>query len=201
MEFEIDLTPRIRRLEIFTRRIMRTKFISGYLSAFKGKGLEFEDYREYTTNDDARLIDWKASVRSNKLLVKEFVEERNLNVFFLIDVSSSMVFGSTRKLKNEYTAELAASMCYAILMAGDSVGFALFADRIVDKVKPDIGMKQFFTFSRALVNPKSYGGRSAFKELYRKGLVFFYKNRNAVGLTKDGALYVIHLLEEGSKHS
>jgi uncharacterized protein (DUF58 family) len=159
MEFEIDIKPKIKRLEIFTKRIVQTNFIGGYRSAFKGKGMEFEGYREYTTNDDARLIDWKTSLKLKKLVVKELVEERNLNVFFLIDVSSSMVFGSTEKLKNEYAAELAASMCYAILMAGDTISFALFTDRIVDKTKPDIGMKQFFIFSRALVNPRSYGGR------------------------------------------
>jgi uncharacterized protein (DUF58 family) len=159
MEFEIDLKPRIKRLEVFTRRMMETNFIGGYQSAFRGSGLEFESYREYTTNDDSRLIDWKASVRLNKLLIKEFVEERNLNVFFLIDVGSSMVFGSTEKLKNEYAAELAASLCYVILMAGDSIGFALFADKVVNKCKPSIGMKQFFAFSKALVNPNFYGGR------------------------------------------
>lgn len=158
MEMEIDLTPRIKRLEMFTKRIIRTDFIGGYESAFKGKGLEFEGYREYTTDDDARLIDWIASVRTNKLLIKEFVEERNLNVFFLVDVSSSMIFGSTKKLKNEYVAELVASLCYAILNAGDSVGFALFTDKIIERVKPAQGMKQFYILSKILVNPKLYGG-------------------------------------------
>ncbi len=159
MEFEINLKPKIKKFELFTKRVMETSFIGGYQSAFKGVGLEFAGHREYTPNDDARLIDWRASIRSNKLLIKEFVEERNLNVFFLVDVSSSMVFGSTEKLKNEYAAELAVSLCYAIIEAGDSVGFALFSDKLVKKSKPEMGMKQFIGFSRAIVDPKAYGGR------------------------------------------
>ena len=159
MEFEIDLLPKIKRLEIFTKKIMETNIVGGYKSAFKGRGLEFEDYREYTSGDDARLIDWKASKRANRLLIKEFVEERNLNVFFLVDTSSSMLSGSTEKLKNEYAAELAASMCYATVSAGDSIGFALFSDNLVDKIRAGLGMKQLFVFTKSLVDPKHYGGR------------------------------------------
>ena len=101
-ELKIDLTKNIKKLEITTRRLVGAQLIGSYKSAFKGHGLEFANYKEYTQNDDASLIDWKASVRTGKLLIKEYEEERKLDVFFLIDVSSSMVFVSTDKLKNEY---------------------------------------------------------------------------------------------------
>ena len=124
-ELNLELSESIKRLKIFTNQIVNTSFVGGYKSVFKGHGMEFEDYREYTPNDDASTIDWKASVRSKQLLVREFVEERNLNVFFLIDASSSMVYGSTDKLKMEYAAEIVATLSYTILQAGDSISFAL----------------------------------------------------------------------------
>ena len=83
-EVKLDLSEGIKRLKILTAQIVNTSIVGGYKSVFKGRGLEFEDYRQYTPNDDASLIDWKASVRSKELFIREFVEERNLNVYFLI---------------------------------------------------------------------------------------------------------------------
>jgi len=91
-KLRVSLTPAIGKLEVVTKSLVNTKVIGRYKSVFKGRGLEFADYRDYTQNDDASLIDWKASARANKTLVKEFVEERNLNVFLLIDVIYSIVF-------------------------------------------------------------------------------------------------------------
>ena len=89
---------------IIAKKFVNSGFLGSYTSFFRGRGLEFENYRSYTESDDASFIDWKASLRSNNLLVKEYVEERALNVFLLIDVSSKMFFSSTQKLKNEYAA-------------------------------------------------------------------------------------------------
>ena len=158
-EINLDLDPGIKRLKILTSQIVNTKFVGGYKSLFKGRGLEFEDYREYTPNDDASSIDWKASVRSKKLLVREFVEERNLNVFFLIDVSSSMIYSSTEKLKIEYACEIAVALSYVVLNAGDSIGFALFNDKIIKMSPPKTGFTQYNNLVRALVNPNLYGGK------------------------------------------
>ena len=158
-ELKLDLSEGIKRLKILTTQIVNTKFVGGYKSVFKGRGLEFEDYRPYTPNDDASLIDWKASIRSNKLFIREFVEERNLNVFFLIDVSSSMVYGSIDKLKIEYVGEIAAALSFVVLNAGDSIGFALFSDRIVKYVPPAIGFVQYHNLVSTLVNPNYYGGK------------------------------------------
>lgn len=154
----LDLKPKIRKIEIYTKGLVKTEYIGEHSSLFKGHGLEFESFRDYTPNDDSKLIDWKASLRSNKLLIKERVPERNLNIFFLIDVSSSMVFGSTKKLKIEYVAEMVHSLAYAILETENSVGFALFNDKIVAKLMPSFSKVQTLLIAKILKNPDIYGG-------------------------------------------
>jgi|TARA_Y100000310_G_scaffold12560_1_gene12936 uncharacterized protein (DUF58 family) len=157
-KLKIDLTKNIKKLEITTKKVVGTHLIGTYKSAFKGRGLEFASFREYSQNDDASQIDWKASVRTNKLLIKEFEEERKIDIFFLIDVSNSMIFGSTDKLKNEYATELAASFVFTIIEAGDEVGYALFNDEIVKISHPSSGKHQFFNLAKDLTNPENYGG-------------------------------------------
>lgn len=158
MKKTINIPYAIKQLEIVTKNLVTTKLIGDYKSIFKGRGLEFDSYREYTEQDDSSLIDWKASSRVNKLLVKQFVEERNLDVFFLVDTSSTMLFGSTEKLKIEYAAELVASLSYIILRSGDKVGLAIFNNNIVKLLPLQQGNKQFFIISNTLVNQSFYGG-------------------------------------------
>ena len=158
-KMNVDIKPKIKKLEIITKKKVKTLLKGNYMSSFKGRGLEFENYREYTPSDDAKSIDWRASVRSNKLLIREFVEERNIQVFFLIDVSSSMLFGSTEKLKNEYVAEFIGALSYTILDSGDSVGFALFNDKVLKFSPPKPGKKQFYVIAKNLMDPKNYGGK------------------------------------------
>lgn len=162
-KLRISLKPDLKKLEIFTKRNVTSSLMGSYTSVFRGQGLEFKEYGKYTPHDDAKTIDWKASLRANELLVKKFVEERELSVFFLIDVSSTMFFGSTPKLKNEYAAELASSLCSAVLQADDSVGFALFSDKIIQKSFPVKDNKQFYLLLKCLTNPKNYGGQCNFK--------------------------------------
>lgn len=157
-KLNVDIVPSIRKLKVVTRGLIRTKGFGSYRSVFKGKGLEFSEYRVYDNNDDASRIDWKASMRSNTLLVRQYEEERDVNVFFLVDCSSSMVFGSTEKLKNEYAVELIASLAFSILDSGDSVGLAMFSDKIVKKVHLGKGKGQFYALNKALTNPENYGG-------------------------------------------
>lgn len=157
-EIKLDLTPLIKKLEIFTKRGAMGEFSGEYKSVFKGRGLEFEEYRHYDPgHDDASKIDWKASLRAGEILIKVLIEERNLNVFFLFDVSNSMLFSSTPKLKCEYAAELVASLGFAVLQTQDSAGLAMFSDDIVYTLKPNIGAKQYFLITKALSNPQFYG--------------------------------------------
>jgi len=177
----VDLTPKIKRLELPTKKPTATSFTGGYRSVFKGKGMEFDRYRKYVEGDDSHIIDWKASLRAKQTLVKVYEEERNLNVFFLFDVSNSMLFGSTHKLKCEFAAEAIASTAFAVIQAGDAVGIALITDRIAEKVPPMAGKKQFYTIQRKLSDAKLYGGRFDFK----KGLHF------AIDYLPKGSMVVI----------
>ncbi|MBU2561658.1 MAG: DUF58 domain-containing protein [Nanoarchaeota archaeon] len=164
-EFKVDVNPLIKKLEIVSKKGI-SGFLSGeFRSVLKGRGLEFHGYRNYNpAEDDAKNIDWKASMRSRYLVVKELVEERNNNIMFLIDVSSSMSFGSTDRLKNEYVIEMFASMAHSLLSGGDSVGLTLFSDRIVTSIQPNIGNKQFYMMLKTLTNPAMYEGQMDFEK-------------------------------------
>jgi uncharacterized protein (DUF58 family) len=154
----IDVVSLVKELEIVIKMLINTRVTSKYRSVYKGKGLEFEDYRVYTPEDDASRIDWKASMRTNDTLIKVFREERNLNVHILLDTSSSMIFGSTNKLKMEYAAELAAAVSYFILDANDKVGLIMFNDKIAKMIPPGNGKRHFYIIMNSLVNAEMYGG-------------------------------------------
>lgn len=173
---KINLTPTLQRLDLIVKGLVNTKFMGNYASTFKGTGLEFADYRNYTPNDDASLIDWKASHRAGKTLVKEFVEERNLNVYFLVDTGSKMMLGSVSKLKCEYSAELISSLTYPILKAGDFVGLTMFSDKVRKRLFPLNGMKQFQSISDSLSNLAFYGGESNLKKALEFALKTFEQN-------------------------
>jgi len=157
-QMNVDVLKLAKKVEIALGVLVENKIISRYRSIFRGKGLEFDGYRAYTQNDDAELIDWKATIRSSQTMIKQFQEERNLDVNFLLDVSSSMVFGSTDKLKSEYAAEVVASLSNFILSVGDNVGLYMFKDNVTHFL-PSKGTKnQFYFILKTLVNSGLYGG-------------------------------------------
>ena len=164
-ELKLNLKPLIKRLEVHTKKGLTSTLTGSYKSTFKGKGLDFVGYRSYDVGDDANMIDWKATLRSQDLLVKILVEERNVNIIFLVDVSSSMSFASIDKLKNEYAAELVASLSFAAIQAGDSVGLVMFNDKIVKFLPPNMGNKQYFMIIKSLSNPKLYEGKFDFSRV------------------------------------
>ncbi len=164
--FKVDLSPAVKRLEIITKGLVNTKAVGNYLSVFKGKGLEFAGYTNYNPQFDASSIDWKATARTGNVLVREYVEERDINIFFILDASYNMLFGSTDKLKIEYAIELVAGLTHAALESGDQVGFALVSDQVIKKIHPQRGKKQFYIISRALLDVDLYGGGNFnFKEV------------------------------------
>jgi len=167
LKLDIDQRPRIEYLDINTHRLVATNFMGDYPSIFKGRGVIFESYREYSTSDDASIIDWKATMRAGKTLVREFVEERNMDVFFLVDASHTMVFGSQQKLKHEYAAEMAASMAFAILERGDSVGIGLFSDTVRGFLMPERGIAQYRRILHELANPEHYDRECDFESAMR----------------------------------
>jgi uncharacterized protein (DUF58 family) len=129
-----------------------------YKNIFRGRGIEFDSYEIFSQDDDASLIDWKASLRSNEILARRYVEERDLDVYFLVDVSSSMLFGSSKQLKAEYTAEFVASLSHLIVGAGDKIGLVMFNDDVVKVLRPSNSKNQFSLFTKFLSDSSFYGG-------------------------------------------
>jgi uncharacterized protein (DUF58 family) len=129
-----------------------------YKISFKGRGLEFEGYKDFTPDDDAAEIDWKVSSRTQKLLVKQYNEERNLKILFLIDVGSNMVFGSTKKIKCEFAAELVLAFSNVILGSNDRVGFILFSEKINYFIECKGGIKHIEFLIDVLSKASNYGG-------------------------------------------
>jgi uncharacterized protein (DUF58 family) len=184
-EFQAETVQRIRKLEVLARKTMLSRVLEGNWTAiFKGRGMEFSGYRQYSYGDDASLIDWKASLRAKQILIKEYEEERNLNVFFLIDVSNSMLFSSTGKLKCEYVAEMVASMSLAISRSGDAVGLGLFNDRITVKIHPNIGRIVHYRMIKELINPVNYGGNFDFVKV-AKFLLGFLNTKALIIIISD----------------
>jgi len=149
----------LKRLDLAIKGVTNTALLGNYKSAFKGSGLEFEQFRKYNpSNDDASRIDWKASRRTNQLLVREFREERNVEIIFVVDVSSQMLTGSTKRLKAEYAAEVISTLSQSVLMAGDSVGMIMFADGVSKELTPQRGMAQYYAITNELTKVSNYGG-------------------------------------------
>ena len=134
-----SLHQRVRRLEIKTNRLVHSLLGGEYQSVFKGRGIEFDEVREYQEGDDPRTIDWNVSARMDRLFVKRFVEERERVMMLVIDVSASENFGSGHQLKRELAAELAAALTLSALRSQDRVGLCLFSDRIERFVPPKKG--------------------------------------------------------------
>lgn len=134
-----ELFQKIKAIQIRTQRVVNDAFAGEYESAFKGRGMEFEEVRDYQPGDDIRHIDWKVTARMGSPFVKLHREERELTVMLLVDVSSSGAFGSGAKLKNEVAAELAALLAYTAIHSNDRVGLIVFSDRIEHFIPPKKG--------------------------------------------------------------
>ena len=166
-KLKVNLKPLLKKLEATSKRGLFGELTGEYRSAFKGKGLEFTGFRKYLPSDDASTIDWKTSLRAHDLVIRQYVEERNLEILFVFDVSSSMSFASQDKLKNEYAAELIASLAYSMLELGDAVGILMFTDRIVKLISPNIGARQFYKITKTLSDPQLYDGSKDVQKIFR----------------------------------
>ncbi|MEE8289981.1 MAG: DUF58 domain-containing protein [Candidatus Tectomicrobia bacterium] len=135
----LDLLKHVRQIHIRTRRLVYDVFAGQYHSTFKGRGMEFAEVREYVPGDDARTIDWNVTARLGQPYVKQYVEERELTVMLLVDLSASGQFGSVMKLKTEIATELCAVLALSAIMNHDKVGLILFTDRIEKFIPPQKG--------------------------------------------------------------
>lgn len=147
-----ELMQKIRSIQIKTGHLVTDLMAGEYVSAFKGRGMEFNAVREYAPGDDVRLIDWNVTARMGQPFIKEFIEERELNVMLIVDVSSSGEFGSAGKLKNEVSAEVASILAFAAIRNNDKIGLIVFSDKIEHYIPPKKGKAHIWNIIRTILN-------------------------------------------------
>lgn len=147
-----DLLKRVRQIEIKTRGLSNNIFAGQYHSAFKGRGMAFSEVREYQFGDDIRDIDWNVTARFNKPFIKVFEEERELTVMLLIDVSSSLDFGTVKQTKKEMVTEIAATLAFSAIQNNDKIGVIFFSDKIEKFIPPKKGRKHILYIIRELID-------------------------------------------------
>jgi uncharacterized protein (DUF58 family) len=146
-----ELIQQIRQIQIFTNRTANEVFAGEYESTFKGQGMQFDEVREYMAGDDIRSIDWNVTARMNKPFIKRYVEEREMTVVFMVDLSASGVFGTVDKLKNKLAAELCAVLAFSAIKNNDKVGLITFTDRIERYIPPGKGTQHVLRIIRELL--------------------------------------------------
>ena len=155
-----ELFAKIKAIQIRTQRLVTDSLAGEYESAFKGRGMEFEQVREYEPGDDIRHIDWNVTARMNVPFVKEHREERELTVMLVVDVSSSGAFGTARKLKNEVAAEVAAVLAYTAIRNNDRVGLIVFSEHIELYIPPKKGRAHVWRLIREILTYEPEGHRT-----------------------------------------
>lgn len=174
-----ETLERIRRIRIRTRTILETGVVGSYSAVFKGRGMEFVEVREYTPGDDVRTIDWNVTARMGQTYVKKFVEERDMSLLLVVDVSGSQCFGSQFVVKRDLAAELAAVLAFSAVANHDRVGAVLFSDRIERYIAPARGSDHVLRIVRDLLvtEPQGKGTdldgalRFAYRVMKRRGIV------------------------------
>jgi len=160
-----DLLKKIRKIEIVTTRKVNEQLAGAYHSVFKGRGMSFDEVRQYQPGDEIRFIDWNVTARSQgDVFVKRFVEERELTVMLLVDVSASLRFGSQEQFKREVAAELAALLAFSAVKNGDRVGLILFTDTVERFVPPKKGRKHVLRMITEILSFRPEGRRTDIAE-------------------------------------
>lgn len=201
-DLKANIKSRLDKVDVNSRKDVLSRLLQGeWSTTFKGHGMEFAGFREYQYGDDASLIDWRASLRSNNILIREFEDYRNFSVFFLFDVSNSMFFSSHGGLKCEFAAEIIYVLADAINKAGDAVGMSLAADTLRTRIRPNIGLESLSRIRNDLLDVDKYGGVFDFKKvllsaksfLGDKGVIFIVSD--FFNLDEEWERYV-HMLSE-----
>jgi len=191
-----ELLSKVRRIEIRMAHLVNEVLAGEYHSSFKGQGMEFSEVREYVPGDDVRLIDWNVTARLEKPYIKQFVEERELTVILLVDVSGSSLYGSSEMTKSEISAELAALLALAAIRNKDRVGLMLFTDQIELMVTPKKGKSHVLRVVREILGFACSHSKtsisSALKTLLqvqkRKAVVFLISDFMDTGYEKELAM-------------
>ncbi len=154
-----EILKKIRQIEIRTNRLVSESLAGQYHSVFKGQGMNFEEVREYQPGDEVRSIDWNVTARMNHPFVKKFVEERELTLMLLVDVSGSGLFGSQAQSKRELAAEIASVLAFSAIRNNDKVGLILFSDVVEKFIPPRKGRRHVLRVIREVLffEPKRRG--------------------------------------------
>lgn len=154
-----EILKKIRQIELRTKRLVSETLSGQYHSVFKGQGMNFEEVREYQPGDEVRFIDWNVTARMNHPFIKKFVEERELTVMLLVDLSGSGLFGSIQQSKRELAAEIACVLAFSAIRNNDKVGLLLFSDEVEHFIPPRKGRRHVLRVIREILffEPKSHG--------------------------------------------
>ena len=187
-----ELARKIRYIQIYTNKAVNDVLAGEYHSVFRGRGMEFDEVREYAPGDDVRTIDWNVTARTGHPYVKRYVEERELTVLFLVDLSASGAFGSRERLKNEVAAELCALLAFSAIKNNDKVGLVVFTDTIELFIPPKKGVSHVLRLIRDLLNFQPRQTRTDFsaalnflgRVTHRRAVVFLVSDFLASGYEK-----------------
>jgi uncharacterized protein (DUF58 family) len=182
-----EILKKIRALEIKTRGLVQSAFAGDYHSVFKGRGMNFEDVREYQPGDEIRAIDWNVTARLGNAFVKKFTEERELTVMLVVDVSASGNFGSVAESKRELAAEVACLLAFSAIRNNDKVGLILFSDQVELFIPPKKGRSHTLRLIREILffQPQGRGTAPSLALDYlnhvvtRRSVVFFISDFQA----------------------
>ena len=154
-----EILKKIRQIELRTNRIVTETLAGQYHSVFKGQGMNFDEVREYQPGDDVRAIDWNVTARMNHPFIKNFVEERELTLMLVVDVSGSGLFGSRDQSKRELAAEIASVLAFSAIRNNDKVGLILFSDEVEKFIPPRKGRSHVLRVIREVLffEPKRRG--------------------------------------------
>jgi uncharacterized protein (DUF58 family) len=158
-----ELLKKVRRIQITTKHAVNDVFAGQYHSTFKGRGMEFDEVREYVPGDDIRSIDWNVTARTGSPHIKKFVEEREMTVMLVVDVSASNLFGSGTQLKRDLAAEVAAVLAFSAIRNNDRIGLILFAEEVEKYIPPKKGTRHVLRLVREMLahEPQGKGTRIA----------------------------------------
>ncbi len=188
-----ELLKKVRQIQIRARKPVAELLAGEFRSVFRGTGIEFDELREYTPGDDVRSIDWNVTARMGRPFVKHFVEERELTVMLVVDLSGSMDFGTSAELKRERAAELSALLAFSAAQNRDKIGLITFTDRVEQFIPPKKGTRHVLRLIRELLYFKPIGQgtdiAAALKYLnlvlHRKAIVFLISDMYGEGFLHD----------------
>jgi uncharacterized protein (DUF58 family) len=205
-----EILKKVRQIEIQTRRAVNEVFAGEYKSVFRGQGMEFSEVREYQIGDDVRRIDWNVTARYSHPYIRIMNEERELTVYFAVDISSSTQFGTAEQFKSELAAEVCSVLSFSAIRNGDKVGMISFSDRIEKYIPPRKGKSNAMRVIREILFGEHRAGKtdlsSSLEYLFRvarkKSVVFivsdFYEldfNQSLKTLANKHDVILLHIVD------